>query len=63
MTKKNNRNHVAIEQKYLSKATKTQGLVSLGRLTFIEEIIRKFESQVSIVLEKYLGRALPLPLE
>lgn len=55
MTRKKNRNQVDIEQKSLSKATKTQGQVGLGRSTFIVEIIRRSESQASVGPQTIFG--------
>lgn len=42
------RKKISVEHKPLPEATKTQGLVVLGRTSFIDEIIQKFESQASV---------------
>lgn len=45
-----------IEHKILPKTTKNQGLVNLGRLTFIDEIIWRFECQALVGPWKTFGK-------
>lgn len=50
------RNQIDIDQRSTPKTTKIQGQVGLGRTTFIDEIVRKSESQASIGPREVSGK-------
>ena len=54
MTKK--KKQVVIKQKQTQKTTKTQGPMSLGRTTFVDEIIQKYESKTLLGPWKTSGK-------